>query len=182
MTKPPVLRSRPTSSTELLRCVVLENGSRPLTDAGAQSFDQTLVMAQMHGELPALFAQRTLERLASIERSGRRLEAATLLTGDQHDSASNAARRLIAMGLSASAQAHHAGHPVELTLCAARGSSPAHRAELLSLAEEVMALSGGEHVPVRVRFDEAKAPPPRRQSGIFSAIVVKPSRGHTARR
>jgi|SRR6478752_3840824 len=183
MNNPPVPSSRqPSLTTELIRCVVLEAGSLPLTDSDAEGFDQTIVIAQMQGELPALFAQRTLERLASVERSGRRLEAATLLTGDRHDPASSAARRLIAMGLSASARAHGPGHVAKLTLYAPPKFCSQQCAELLGLAEEVTALGQGEHVPVRVRFDEESPAPSRRRSGFFPAPRAPTSREQSLRR
>jgi hypothetical protein len=174
MRKPSVMSLRhPLAATELIRCVVIESGSLPLTDADAENFDQTLVIAQMQDEPSSAFAERTLERLVGVERSGRRFTSITLQAGNQRDAAAQAARRRIVLALAAHAQATP-GFGM-FTLRAAREAAPEHRAELLDLAADVMAYRGGcapdapaEPVGVRLRFD-AGAPAARRQSGTFQA-------------
>ncbi len=167
---------RPHRTTESIRCVVLESGSLLLTDTDAENFDHTIVIAQMQDEPPAAFAERTLERVAGLERSGRRFEAATILTGNHHDGPAQAARRRIVLSLAA----HLLPTPgAKLTLRAARDTAPDDRAELLDLAADVMGYRGSdddgsiEPVGVRLCFDEGGAEP-RRRSGTFHAIPDNP--------
>jgi hypothetical protein len=150
---------------ERLRCVVLECGAGRLREA--DGFDETIAVAQMHGESPLAFAQRVIERIASIDRSGRSFESATLLVGPRDDWPAKAARRLIALALSAHARARR--DMSELTLAAVGEAKPEGRAELLGLAEELMALPNSSSVPVRVRFGSG-ATETRRTSGILRAV------------
>jgi len=185
----PTVRSarRPPAATESIRCVVLESGSLPLTDSDAENFDHTIVIAQMQDEPAAEFAARTLERVAGLERTGRRFISATLSAGNRHEFAAQATRRRIVMSLAQHLHASRAAHgAAELTLRAARETAPEHRAELLDLAADVMAFgsdtaaeTSGEPVGVRLRFDEG-VPESRRQSGTFHAIPDRPA--STARR
>ena len=94
---------RATPRSERLRCVILECGAGRLREA--DGFDQTIAVAQMQGESPLAFAQRVVERIANIDRSGRSFESATMLVGLRDDLAAKAARRLIALTLSAHARA-----------------------------------------------------------------------------
>jgi hypothetical protein len=169
-------------TTESIRCVVLESGSLPLTDSDAENFDHTIVIAQMQDEPAAAFAERTLERIAGLERTGRRFISATLLAGSRHETAAQTARRRIVLSLAQHLHAAQSTHgAARLTLCASRDTAPEHRAELLDLAADVMAYpndtpSGitSEPVGVRLRFDEG-TPEPRRQSGTFHAIPDRPA-------
>lgn len=172
------MRKAAVSAPEVIRCVVIESGSLRLTDSDAENFDQTIVIAQMQDEPAAAFAERALERIANVERSGRRCASATLLAGNQHEGAAQAARRRVVLGLTAHVQPTPGSG--KLTLRAALETAPEHRAELLDLAADVMAyrgvsLSGAEPEPVgvRLRFDEG-VPESRRQSGTFHAIPDKP--------
>jgi len=179
----PTVRSarRPAAAPESIRCVVLELGSLPLTDSDAENFDHTIVIAQMQDEPAAAFADRTLERVASVERSGRRFICATLSAGNRHDLAAQTARRRIVLGLAQHLHAPQATHgSARLTLRAARETVPEDRAELLDLAADVMAFgsqtaseTGSGPVGVRLRFDEG-APDSRRQSGTFHALPDNP--------
>jgi hypothetical protein len=154
--------------TARLRCVVIESGSFPLTQAGAEDFDETLVIAQMRGEPAAVFAQRALARIASIERAGRRFDAATVLTGDGDDAATLAARRLIVLGLSTHGSAN--GGMTELLLTARPKASLEVRFGLLGLVEEVLGSSNGPQVPVRLRFGEPAQRGPEPRSGVFHSM------------
>lgn len=149
-----------------VRCVVLERGATPLTQLGSDEFDQTIVIAQMGGEAPLAFAQRATSRIASLERSKRPFESATLLTGDAHDPAAKAARRLIVLGLAAAARAH--GKLIELHLTAPPKAGQQVRAELLGLVEEIWASSGGKPIPVRLRFGAQLDAPDAPRSGVFT--------------
>jgi hypothetical protein len=106
-------RLRPQPSPDRVRCIVIESGAPALTPS-SDGFDETIVVTQTAGELPAVFAQRVMARVAGVERSRRYLESLTLLTGDRHDPASIAARRLIVLGLAAHARAQ--GRSSELLL------------------------------------------------------------------
>lgn len=152
-------------SHERLRLVIVECGAARLPRA--DGFDETIVVAQMQGEPSLAFAQRVIDRLATIERAGRQLESAMLLAGDDYHRQTNAARRLLVLALSAHARAR--GGMSELTLASLRDASPESCAELLGLAEELMVLPNGDSVPVRVRFGSNAARAPR-QSGMFSAF------------
>lgn len=180
----PSVRSarRPPAAAESIRCVVLESGSLPLTDSDAENFDHTIVIAQMQDEPAAAFAERTLERIAAVERSGRRFTSATLSAGKQHEPPEQAARRRVVLSLARHLHAAQVAHgTARLTLRAARETAPEHRAELLDLAADVMAYpndapSGitSEPIAVRLRFDEG-VPESRRQSGTFHAIPDRPA-------
>jgi hypothetical protein len=148
---------------ERLQCIVIESGSSPLAESNAEGFDETVAIAQLAGECPALFAQRILARIASVERSHRHFEAITLLTNEQYDRRSKAARQLIILGLSAHARAH--GQPVELTILAPATSTSDERAELLQLAGE--ATEASPTLLVRLRFGERLATRMERRSGVF---------------
>jgi hypothetical protein len=152
---------------ERLRCVVVESGSAFLQRT-AEGFDETVAIAQLPGERPAVFAQRTMARIAGVERSGRHFESLTILTGDHSDAASRAARRLVVLGLSAHARAH--GEAAELLLQARAHASVEERCELMELVGEVTEAS--DAVSVRLCFGESSQK--ARQSGVFA----KPVRGH----
>jgi hypothetical protein len=151
-----------------MRCVVVESGSGQPTRA--DGFDETVVIAQMRDEAPLAFAQRVIERIAAVERSGRRFESAAVLAGEQRDRAAQAARRLVVLALSAHARAR--GGMSELTLASVDGAEPGRSAELFQLTEELMALPNAEAIPVRVRFGLAIAGA-QRQSGIFPAFASR---------
>jgi hypothetical protein len=147
----------------------MECGSGRLTEA--RGFDETIVVAQMQGEHPLAFARRVIDRIASVERSGRRFDSATVLTSRQHGFASRAARRQVALALSAHARGR--GGMSELTLMSVAEAEPGGSDELLGLAEELMVLPNAKSVPVRVRFGAGSAEAPR-PSGIFPALSAKP--------
>jgi len=158
------------STPERLRCIVVESGSNPFAARHADGFDETVAIAQMPGELPGAFAQRTMARIAGVERSRRHFAAFTVLLGGQYDAASNAARRLIVLGLTAHARVQD--RPADLLLEAPANASPEERRELLRLVGEVTEAS--DSLRVRLCFGErAAAKPTARPSGVF----VKPSRG-----
>ena len=157
------LRSRAASTPQRLRLLVVETGASPLRGDGSEDFDETLAIAQMRDEEPESFAQRTLDRIAAAERSGRHYDAAVVLTGPRHDAASRAARRRIALGLAAHGSAR--GDSCELRFETDRDTSEQAQAALLELVEELMA--GGQHgpIPVCLRFGESDQPWTEPKSG-----------------
>lgn len=161
---PTAYRLRKLPSAEQVRCVVRELGASGDIPRGGDELDQTVVLAQMQGEAPLPFAQRVLDRIASLERTGRHFEAALVTTGDLDDHPTRAARSRIVLGLAAHARAH--GGISELRLSAPADAGPPRRAELLGLVEEVWALGGERPIPIRVSFDDSA--PAEEQSGIFA--------------
>lgn len=160
-----VASPRSHASPVRMRCIIIEPGAAPLAPA-CDGFDETVVVTQTAGEPPAVFAERVMARIAGVERSRQNFESLTFLTGDRHDWAAKAARRLIVLGLAAHARAH--GGSSELLLKASPQARPETRAELLGLIDEVLATSDGTPVPVRLVFGAEPPPPPR--SGIFPAV------------
>jgi hypothetical protein len=154
-------------ASDRVQLIVVELGSSPLSRVPSGGFDQTIAVTQTHGELPVHFAQRALARLAHVERRGGHVESAVLLPGDRHDAASNAARHLVVLGLSAHAEAHPGMS--ELCLLASADAEPAARRELLELAERVTAGAKPDAPPVRIRFSEASAAS-EPKSGVYSRV------------
>ncbi len=72
------------SRRERLRVLVKESGSAPLTAGGADTYDETVVIAQVNGEAPATFAERAVERVDALLRSGRSPSAVSLQAGPLH--------------------------------------------------------------------------------------------------
>lgn len=93
------------SHADRVRCIVIEAGASWLTPV-SDGFDETIVVTQTAGELPAVFAQRVMARVAGVEPAQRRLESLSLLLGDRQDRASIVARRLIVLGLAAHPASH----------------------------------------------------------------------------
>jgi hypothetical protein len=157
------LRPRSASVPQRLRLLVVESGASPLRGDGSEEFDETLAIAQMRDEHPEAFAQRTLDRIAAAERSGRHYASAVVLTGSRHDRESRAARRRIALGLAAHTSAH--GDGCELHFEADCGASEQAQAGLLELVEELMASGQHAATSVRLRFAESSQPLPEPKSG-----------------
>ncbi|HKY41173.1 MAG TPA: hypothetical protein VJN18_34805 [Polyangiaceae bacterium] len=136
-----------------VRLLLKELGSRPLTSGGAADFDETLVIVQTPGEPPAAFAQRAIDRIAALERSGRCFDAARFLTGTQCDPESSAARRRMTLTVASHAQAR--GGMSELVLDADATGDGRVRAELLELVDELLSNPDAHALPIRVRFSPA---------------------------
>jgi hypothetical protein len=151
---------------ERRRLLIIEQETSPLRGEGSGEFDETLAIAQLRGELPVAFAQRTLHRLASAERSGRQFGAAVLLAGRRDDAAAVSARRLIAEGLARHGE--RIGATFELSLEAEADASASARAALLQLAGEIASSGQPGHVAVRLRFGRDSAPPAEEKSGTWS--------------
>ena len=165
----PAAKSWPSRSRSArVRCVIVESGSNLLAETLAGGFDETIAVTQTQDEPPLAFVRRAMARVEFIERSGKRFESAMLLTGDSHDHAAKAARRLLVLGVAAKAGAYSALS--ELTLVADGDAASETRTEMLELAEEVTASPNAEIVPVRVRFGAPTLAVRERPSGIFPAI------------
>lgn len=152
---------------ERARFLIKETGSPLLTASASEQADQTVVVAQMRDERPTDFALRALERLAAVERAGRRFESAAVHTGTRHDSEALAARRLMVWGLASHAQVH--GGLNELVLEANEQTPAPARESLLGLVDDLISA-----VPVRLRFVEAQAVSKAEDSGVFWHAPVAP--------
>jgi hypothetical protein len=142
---------RQSAAQTRLLLLVKEAGSEPLTPVLCDRFDKVVVVVQLAGEPPIRFAQRVLERLVTIERSGERIESARLLLRQSTGPADRASRRLVALGLATHAVVHR--DLAELVLERPTRTAPGEQAELFELAEELMlAMPGGVPLPVRVRI------------------------------
>jgi hypothetical protein len=109
-----------------------------------------LVIVQIPGESPAAFAQRAIDRIAALERSGRRFDAARFLTGTRCDPESSAARRLMTLTVASHAQSR--GGMSELVLDADATGDGRVRAELLELVDELLSHPQSHAFPIRIRF------------------------------
>jgi len=159
-----LFRSRPKAvDPGGLRLVVVEDGalgfeSRVPPDDG----EETLVIAQTSGELPANLVIRVASRIGALERSGRKIGRAILLVGNRQDAQVAAARWVIARALLSHLLARGGS---ELVLDADRAEG-AVRNELLSLVEGLLERVEPSGVPIRLQF--RRAPPrPARPSGIY---------------
>jgi hypothetical protein len=160
------LHALASSPSERRRLLIVEQEASPLPGDDSADFDETLAIAQLRGELPVAFAQRTLQRLALAERSGRRFGSAMILAGRRNDAEQLAARRLIAEGLAI----HGRGHSgtFELSLEAEADASAQARAALLQLAGELTVRAAPGSVAVRLRFGRPSAAPAEVKSGTWT--------------
>lgn len=143
------------SNQKRLRCVIVENGSLSLAEAGAGDFDETIVIAQMQSETPAAFAERVNGRLSSLERLGKSPESAMMLVGNNRDGAASSARQVILGNLSRHIRARSAAG--ELILMTSPDAPSEDRADLLMLADAMLALPSEERVPIKIQFGQPRA-------------------------
>ncbi len=146
---------------------MVESGSGSFAQGSGEGFDETIAIAQMPGELPAIFARRAMARIAGVERSRRHFESLTYLMGRAGDDASRAARRSLVLGLSAHAKTQ--GLSAELVLRGRADASLEERSDLLELVGEVTESS--DAVSVRVYFGEVSRPRLERRSGVFAKPI-----------
>ena len=157
-------RNRANESARL-RLLVKEVGSPLLESDSAEAFDETVVIAQMKGESPPSFAERTLARFAALTRSGRRLGAVTLQVGTQHDAQATSLRRsslltlLKNRALSASA--------TEILLEAPATLQGEEHGALLALVDDLLQLPECATLAVRLRFHTVSDGAPDTDSGVF---------------
>lgn len=158
----------PRSKRETIRLLVKELTSAALTCQDAEQYDQTFVVAQLPGELPVRFALRTIQRLATLERSGHRVSCATFLAGLHSGPGVAAARRSIALALMQ--HQSNEGVPGGLVIEALAGVDEGARRELLSLVDDVLCSTASSPVPVRLRFAAPAADTAPPKSGVFPRI------------
>jgi hypothetical protein len=135
---------------------MIESGA-PLSMPGDdQDFEETVAITQLAGETPADFAERTLRRIASAQRSGRHFAAAELVVGSGHDQPTCAARRLLGLAL-----AEHAGRwqsLSELVTVIARDAAQEVREQLVQLRDDLRRASRDKPLRVRFRWAETSRP------------------------
>lgn len=158
------------------RLMVVERGASAFTRESAEQFDETVAIAQLRSELPAEFAERCLQRLATAERSGRGFDAAMLFTGSDPDEAASAARRLIALGIAAHAEATSLSELVVMTASA----SSALRDQLIDLVDELLLSGERKALPVRLCFAQPTSTA-ESDSGVFWTMPETPTGEVTAR-
>jgi len=136
--------------------VIVEVGA----DIGAPSapppeLDQTALIAQLQGETSPELAQRSIQRIASLERSGLHVVQVMVFLAAAFDAATMAARRVLSCAVLSYAQTAH--RPCELVFVDLKAGHPLRR-ELWKLIEQLVTEPGSSLVPIRLRFPERKPP------------------------
>ena len=138
---------------------MIESGA-PLSMPGDdEDFEETVAITQLAGETPADFAERTLRRIASAQRSGRHFAAAELVVGSGHDPPTYAARRLLGLAI-----AEHAGRwqsLSELITVIAPDATQEVREQLVQLRNDLTRASRDKPLRVRIRSAETHRPTSR---------------------
>jgi hypothetical protein len=148
-----------------VRLLIKEVGSPRLESGSAEAFDETVVISQMKDESRESFTERSLDRVASLARSGRRLGAITLQVGTAHDARAGELRRSLLLALLESQQL--ATGPTEVLVEApAKLGSDEHQA-LLALVGDLLQVPENAPLSVRLRFTENVEPEPDADSGVF---------------
>lgn len=141
------------------------------TDVTEQAALEVVMLVQSPGEAGADFVDRTLRRVAALERADRTITEAVIAAGPHHDKALVDTRTLNAR--SVLAHMVRAGRG-EIVLMA--GAAPQEeRHEFLALAGTLACEATGD-VTIRVLFDEPRAEP-ERKSGI-QALLTGGRRSH----
>lgn len=148
-----------------LRLLVKEVGSLPLESGSAEAFDETVVIAQMKGESPESFAERTLERFAALTRSGRRLGAVTLQVGTANDALACSLRRASLLALVKNSALSACASEILLEAPATLQADE-HQA-LLALVDDLLQLPECAKLAVRLRFHAVCEAAPEADSGVF---------------
>lgn len=136
------------------RLVMIECGAPLLAPFDTDEFDETVAITQVADERPADFADRTLRRIASAQRSGQYFVAAELFVGSRHDESTCAARRRVGQAI-----AEHAENSQTLSELVAVVSADADqdvRSRLIQLNDEMTVDSHEKRLPVRLRCLEAR--------------------------
>jgi hypothetical protein len=147
-----------------VRLITVEEGahgfeSRVAPDGG----EETVVVTQWTGEPPSSLIIRVAARIVAIERSGKKVDRAVLLVGQQRDQRTIAARREVARALLSHLDASSGA---ELVLDAV-GVPADFRHELLSEVEALLEELEQPSVPIRLQFRHERAAV--RESGVYSA-------------
>lgn len=157
--------SRLTKQAARARLLVKETGSLPLESGSAEAFDETVVIAQMKGESAESFAQRSLDRFATLGRSGRQLGSVTLQVGTAHDAATCALRRSVLLALLENLALVSGASEVLLEAPSSLGAE--EQQALLSLVDDLLQLPQCATLAVRLRFRDAPEATPEIDSGVF---------------
>jgi len=130
--------------------VVLEEGalrgSLPIPPA---ELDQTVVVAQTHGETALQFAERVKHRIAMVERSGAAVAQVSVVLGHDCNEQALAARRLLGSAVLACASSTRG--PCELVFVS-HWEDRDLRQKLWELVELLVNEPGSAKVPIRLRF------------------------------
>jgi len=163
MSKPKVVKP------ESVRLVVVESGaSRFESRVPPDDGDETIVVAQNEGELPASLVTRVASRISAIEGSRRTIGRAIVLVEGRHDAQASGARWLMARALLSHLLL---GGGSELVLDA-DGATADLRHQLLSLVESLLEEFEQSSVPVRLQF--RRDPPVSRPSGVYPIPSANP--------
>jgi hypothetical protein len=147
-----------------VRVLIKEVGSPRLESGSAEAFDETVVISQMKGESQESFTERSLDRFASLARSGRRLGSVTLQVGTAHDPGARELRRSLLVALLESQQLVNGATEVLLEAPALLGGDE-HQA-MLALVDDLLQLPGNTPVSIRLRFKDSPEPE-LDDSGVF---------------
>jgi hypothetical protein len=126
-------------------------------------FTNATTIAQARNEQPSDFAHRALLQIAARDRAGERFDDAILFVGNAEKPGTNAARRLIALGIAAAAEA--TGTFSELLVVAPADADAKLRDQLLELTNDLVIGAERRALPVRVRFEH---------SGSADAVTERP--------
>jgi hypothetical protein len=159
-----------TRGSASVRLLIKEVGSPPLESGSAEAFDETVVISQMKGESQDSFTERSLDRFASLARSGRRLGSVTLQVGTAHDARARELRRSLLVALLERQQLTTGPTEVLLEAPALLGSDE-HQA-LLALVDDLLQLPSSTPRSVRLRFKES-VEPELDESGVF-CLTLRP--------
>jgi len=153
-----------------VRLVVVESGARRFDACVApDGLDETMVVAQTEGECVPELVVRIGRAMRAIERSGRQLGQSIVVAAPRGDAAAAESRVLIGRALLARSESV-SGRMSELFFMADR-SEPKLVHELMALVEALVTESGGDRVPIRLRFVETDATGRgERRSGVYPRL------------
>ena len=156
-----------------LKLVVVEEGTHPSAPTlwSADEATELMVVVEGESEPPLDFALSTMRRIATLERSGRRVREVVILVSGQHDGQALAARCLLARAVLTHQMQEGQG---ELTFDAQPETDTEAQHELLSLAGVLMTDLGHSQISIRVRFADVRpvartVPEADAKSGVFAS-------------
>lgn len=154
----PNLRKGARSQAEgtTIRLVVSEDGAARFdSEVLPDGRDETVVIAQLRGESPLETVHRGVARVASLERSRRRVESALILVSPRCDAEFRASRMLLALALMSHMAAAQDG---ELVLCADEPDDELYD-QLATLVDRLRTEFAYSGVDVRLRVRGARSSP-----------------------
>src|SRR5688572_2801809 len=156
--KVPRLRKAPQAAGDRLsiRLVLREDGAARLdSEVVPDGRDETVVIAQIRGEAPLEAVTRTVARVSSFERSGRKIESAVMLVAPRSDAEWSASREFVTRALVAHMASSRNG---ELVISADEADDELYD-ELSELADQLSAEFSRAGVEVRLRVRGAGSSP-----------------------